>query len=108
MPPEFPALDVLDMHTGGEPVRIVRNGYPPILGATILDKRRYAREQLDHLRRFLMFEPRGHYDMYGVLPVEPTCQTPTSPSSSCTTKATARCVAMRRLRWAATPWTMDS
>ncbi len=72
MPPEFPALDVLDMHTGGEPVRIVRNGYPPILGATILDKRRYAREQLDHLRRFLMFEPRGHYDMYGVLPVEPS------------------------------------
>ena len=51
------------MHTGGEPVRIVTAGYPPIPGATILDKRRYARERLDHLRRFLLFEPRGHADM---------------------------------------------
>ncbi|MEQ1954172.1 proline racemase family protein [Mesorhizobium sp. CN2-181] len=59
------------MHTGGEPVRIVTTGYPPIRGATILDKRRFARENLDHLRKMLMFEPRGHYDMYGVLPVEP-------------------------------------
>ena len=69
--PEYPPLEVLDMHTGGEPVRIVRGGYPPIVGTTILEKRRYAREHLDHLRRFLMFEPRGHADMYGVLLVEP-------------------------------------
>jgi proline racemase len=74
MPPSYPVLDVLDMHTGGEPVRIVRAGYPAIPGATILDKRRYAREHLDHLRRFLMFEPRGHYDMYGVLPVAPSLE----------------------------------
>src|SRR5262249_49036531 len=72
MPPAYPLIEVLDMHTGGEAVRIVRNGYPPIPGATILEKRRYAREHLDHLRRILMFEPRGHYDMYGVLPVEPS------------------------------------
>jgi trans-L-3-hydroxyproline dehydratase len=69
---EYPPLEVLDMHTGGEPVRIVRGGYPPVLGATILEKRRYAREHLDHLRRFLMFEPRGHADMYGALLVEPS------------------------------------
>jgi len=60
-----------EMHTGGEPVRIVTAGYPDIPGATILDKRRYAREHLDHLRRFLMHEPRGHNDMYGVILVEP-------------------------------------
>lgn len=59
------------MHTGGEPVRIVTGGYPPVPGATILDKRRYAKEHLDHLRRFLMLEPRGHDDMYGVIPVRP-------------------------------------
>lgn len=59
------------MHTGGEPVRIVESGYPPIPGETILDKRRYVRENLDHLRRLLMHEPRGHFDMYGVIPVEP-------------------------------------
>ena len=59
------------MHTGGEPVRIVESGYPPIRGDTILDKRRYVKENLDHLRRVLMHEPRGHFDMYGVIPVEP-------------------------------------
>ncbi|MBM3573959.1 MAG: proline racemase [Alphaproteobacteria bacterium] len=59
------------MHTGGEPVRIVIKGYPKIPGRTILAKRRYARAKLDHIRRMLMFEPRGHDDMYGVIPVEP-------------------------------------
>ena len=68
---QIPELHTCEMHTGGEPVRIITSGYPPILGATILDKRRYAREHLDHLRCFLMHEPRGHNDMYGVIPVEP-------------------------------------
>src|SRR5690606_12851417 len=37
----------------------------------ILAKRRAAREQFDHLRRALMWEPRGHADMYGALLTEP-------------------------------------
>ena len=64
-------IETVEMHTGGEPVRIVVAGYPPIPGATILEKRRHAREHLDHLRRLLMREPRGHAEMYGVIPVEP-------------------------------------
>jgi len=64
-------IETVEMHTGGEPVRIVSAGYPSVEGKTILEKRRYARERLDHLRRMLIFEPRGHYDMYGVIPVEP-------------------------------------
>lgn len=31
----------------------------------MLERRRYAMENLDHLRRALMWEPRGHSDMYG-------------------------------------------
>lgn len=65
------AIETVEMHTGGEPVRLVVKGYPPIPGDTILAKRRYARERLDHLRKMLIFEPRGHFDMYGVIPVEP-------------------------------------
>lgn len=65
------ALTVTDMHTGGEPVRIVTGGYPAIPKGTILEKRAYVRDNLDHLRKLLMFEPRGHYDMYGALLVEP-------------------------------------
>jgi proline racemase len=64
-------IRTVEMHTAGEPVRIVVDGLPPIIGATILDKRRHAREHLDGLRRALMSEPRGHADMYGVWPVEP-------------------------------------
>lgn len=69
--PAAPAtLHTTDMHTAGEPVRIVESGYPPLHGATILDKRRNARTRLDHLRRALMLEPRGHAGMYGVIPTE--------------------------------------
>ena len=64
-------LTVTDMHTGGEPLRIVTGGYPPIPKGTILQKRAWVRDNLDHLRRLLIFEPRGHYDMYGALLVEP-------------------------------------
>lgn len=64
-------IETVEMHTGGEPVRIVTKGYPAIPGGTILEKRRFARDHIDAFRRLIMFEPRGHYDMYGVLPVEP-------------------------------------
>jgi trans-L-3-hydroxyproline dehydratase len=65
-------LRVVDMHTAGEPVRIVEAGYPDLVGATILEKRRDARDHHDHLRRALMLEPRGHAGMYGVIPT-PAC-----------------------------------
>lgn len=64
-------IQVTDMHTGGEPLRIITSGYPTILGKTLLEKRRYVKENLDYLRTFLMHEPRGHYDQYGALLVEP-------------------------------------
>jgi proline racemase len=64
-------LTVIDMHTGGEPLRIVTGGYPDLPKGTILEKRAYVRDNLDHLRKILMFEPRGHADMYGALLVEP-------------------------------------
>ncbi|HEY4030629.1 MAG TPA: proline racemase family protein [Caulobacteraceae bacterium] len=64
------SLRVVDMHTAGEPVRIVEAGYPPLAGHTILDKRRDALTRLDGLRRTLMLEPRGHAGMYGVIPTE--------------------------------------
>ncbi|MGE0119571.1 MAG: proline racemase family protein [Dongiaceae bacterium] len=72
-------IETVEMHTGGEPVRIVVSGYPPIPGATLLAKRRHARAELDHLRRLLMFEPRGHFDMYGVIPVAPDPPKPGEP-----------------------------
>ncbi len=34
------SIDTVEMHTGGEPVRIVVGGWPEVPGTTILDKRR--------------------------------------------------------------------
>ncbi|GIY53242.1 trans-L-3-hydroxyproline dehydratase [Caerostris extrusa] len=56
-----------DMHTGGEPLRIIKSGLPELQGSTILEKRTYAIKHLDHFRKFLMNEPRGHKDMYGAI-----------------------------------------
>ncbi|XP_011409784.2 PREDICTED: trans-L-3-hydroxyproline dehydratase-like [Amphimedon queenslandica] len=66
-----PVIQTVEMHTGGEPVRIIVKGYPQIPSDTnILAKRSYVRDNLDHLRRMLMFEPRGSEAMYGALIVE--------------------------------------
>jgi len=64
-------LSTVEMHTGGEPTRIIVDGWPRMSGKTLLDKRREAGEHFDHLRRGLMLEPRGHDGMYGALLVEP-------------------------------------
>lgn len=67
-PPEhWTRITTIDMHTGGEPLRVIVDGLPPIEGATVLEKRRYFREHYDYLRTGLMWEPRGHADMYGAV-----------------------------------------
>ena len=69
---EFSAsYTTIECHTGGEPLRIVTGGVPRLPGDTILAKRRWAREHLDHVRRALILEPRGHADMYGAYLTEP-------------------------------------
>lgn len=59
------------MHTEGEPLRVIIDGLPEIPGDTILNKRNYFRDRYDYLRTGLMFEPRGHADMYGAVLTEP-------------------------------------
>jgi trans-L-3-hydroxyproline dehydratase len=67
-PPKYwTRITTIDMHTGGEPLRVIVDGLPPIEGQTVLEKRRYFRENYDHLRTGLMWEPRGHADMYGAV-----------------------------------------
>jgi trans-L-3-hydroxyproline dehydratase len=66
-PAHWTRISTLDMHTGGEPLRVITSGLPPIEGRTVLEKRRYFREHYDHLRTGLMWEPRGHADMYGAV-----------------------------------------
>ncbi len=69
-PSDWTHITTIDAHTAGEPLRIITGGIPEIPGSTILAKRRYARKYLDHLRTALMWEPRGHTDMYGCIITE--------------------------------------
>ncbi|MCD6188986.1 MAG: proline racemase family protein [Thermococcus sp.] len=70
-PSDWLIIKTLDTHTGGEPLRIIIGGFPEIPGDTILEKRRYLMENLDYLRKALIWEPRGHADMYGAIITEP-------------------------------------
>lgn len=60
-------IRTIDAHTEGEPLRVVLDGFPEIEGDTILDRRRFASRHFDSLRTALMWEPRGHADMYGCM-----------------------------------------
>jgi len=64
-------IKTIDMHTGGEPLRVIIDGFPKLKGNSILDYRRYCKENFDHLRTALLFEPRGHADMYGCILLPP-------------------------------------
>jgi proline racemase len=70
-PQEWLRITTIDAHTAGEPFRVITGGYPELPGETILARRRYAKEKLDHLRTALMWEPRGHADMYGCIVTPP-------------------------------------
>ena len=64
-------IQTIDSHTEGEPLRIILSGYPALKGKTLLEKRTNARRLHDELRKALIWEPRGHRDMYGAIVVEP-------------------------------------
>ena len=64
-------FQTVDAHTEGEPLRIILSGYPELKGKTLLEKRTDAQNHHDELRKALIWEPRGHADMYGAIIVEP-------------------------------------
>ncbi len=64
-------ISTIDAHTAGEPLRIITSGIPSLHGATILERRRWMQEQHDDLRKILLWEPRGHADMYGAIVTPP-------------------------------------
>ena len=69
--PAIDPVETVDYHAGGEPFRIVTGGVPEPDGGTVLERRRWVRDNLDAVRRLLIDEPRGHADMYGAYVVPP-------------------------------------
>ena len=70
-PSDWKKITTIDAHTEGEPFRVITGGLPEIPGNSVLERRRYVREHLDDLRTALMWEPRGHADMYGCIVIPP-------------------------------------
>ena len=62
-----PALHTVEMHTGGEPLRVVPRleamEEAAAAGLSLLALRRHMAATRDHVRRALMLEPRGHGGM---------------------------------------------
>ena len=55
----------IDAHTCGNPVRLVKEGGPELIGNTMSEKRQHFLKEYDWIRKGLMFEPRGHDMMSG-------------------------------------------
>lgn len=70
-PKDWLQIKTIDMHAGGEPLRVILDGFPELEGNSVLERRRYCKQNYDHLRTALLFEPRGHADMYGCILVPP-------------------------------------
>ena len=68
-------ISTVEVHTGGEAFRIVTSGLPRFPGDTIVKRRAWLKENADDIRKALMFEPRGHADMYGGYLTEPVSPT---------------------------------
>lgn len=66
------AIRVVDSHTEGMPTRVVTGGVGTLPGGDMLARRAAFEAEHDHLRTFLMFEPRGHAAMSGAILQPPT------------------------------------
>lgn len=55
----------IDAHTCGNPVRVIKEGGPTLIGNSMSEKRLHFLKEYDWIRKGLMFEPRGHDMMSG-------------------------------------------
>ncbi len=58
-------FECIDGHTCGNPVRVVKQGGPKLVGDSMSEKRQHFLKEYDWIRTGLMFEPRGHDMMSG-------------------------------------------
>ncbi|MCC3867979.1 proline racemase family protein [Terrisporobacter mayombei] len=61
----------VDTHTVGEFTRVLLSGFTEMPGETMIEKKQYLEKHCDEYRKALMFEPRGHHDMFGSIVTNP-------------------------------------
>ncbi|TRX73452.1 4-hydroxyproline epimerase [Pseudomonas mangiferae] len=64
-------IRVLDSHTGGEPTRLVLDGFPDLGQGSMAERRQRLAEQHDAWRAATVLEPRGSDVLVGALLCEP-------------------------------------
>lgn len=67
-------IAILDSHTGGEPTRLVLDGFPDLGAGSMAERRRKLAERHDDWRKTVILEPRGNDVLVGALlcaPVDP-------------------------------------
>lgn len=65
------SFKAIDTHTVGEFTRILVSGFPELEGNTMIERKNYLAKNYDKYRQALMYEPRGHHDMFGAYICEP-------------------------------------
>lgn len=65
------SFHAIDTHTVGEFTRIITSGFPKLEGDTMIERKNFLAKHYDKYRQALMFEPRGHHDMFGALLTDP-------------------------------------
>ena len=60
-------ISVVDSHTGGEPTRVVLDGFPALRGSTLLERRADVAGRLRRLATAIVDEPRGNEPMVAAL-----------------------------------------
>ena len=70
-------IPFLDSHTGGEPTRLISEGYPDLGRGTVAKQLSRLKTDFDTFRTQILCEPRGNDVLVGALlvpPADPTCQ----------------------------------
>ncbi|GLK87807.1 4-hydroxyproline epimerase [Pseudomonas turukhanskensis] len=68
-------IQIIDSHTGGEPTRLVIDGFPDLGTGSMAERRALLAERFDAYRAATVLEPRGSDVLVGALlcaPVDPT------------------------------------
>lgn len=67
-------ITTIDTHTAGQPTRVVTSGLPHIPGKSMQEKKAWMANNEEDLRKMLMWEPRGHRDMFGAILTAPVSE----------------------------------
>ena len=67
MPLPMQRIQVIDSHTGGEPTRVVIDGFPDLGRGTMAERRERLQHKHDAWRRATLLEPRGSDVLVGAL-----------------------------------------